>query len=233
MIPNASGSGASRGRRTRGNGVSGSRARRSRNEPGQSAGAGESNESNPLERAPGHPEDDPGDPEQVARTVCLRLLTDRPRTRQELADALRAKDVPDEAAEAVLHRFGEVGLINDAAFAESWVDSRHRGRGLARRALATELHRKGVESETAREALDALTPEQERETAERLVRRRLPSTRRLAPEARTRRLLGMLARKGYPAGMAASVIRDAISAEAQELDETYADELDTLADSDD
>src|SRR5690606_41228674 len=85
------------------------------------------------------------DPVERARAICLRLLTGTPRTRKQPADALRKRDIPDEAAEEVLSRFEEVGLINDGAFADAWVESRHHGRGLARRALARELRTKGVD----------------------------------------------------------------------------------------
>src|SRR5262249_23326143 len=77
--------------------------------------------------------------EEAARVICLRLLTSGPRTRAQLATALRKRRIPDEVADSVLGRFAEVGLIDDAAFARAWVESRHHGRGLGRRALAAEL----------------------------------------------------------------------------------------------
>ncbi|MCW2567115.1 MAG: recombinase RecX [Mycobacterium sp.] len=173
----------------------------------------------------------PADPEQAARAICLRLLTGQPRTRAELAAALQKRGIPDEAAGAVLDRFGEVGLIDDAAFAEAWVSSRHRGRGLASRALRQELHRRGVAAETVQEALGTLDDETQEETARSLVRRRLTATRTLAPDVRTRRLLGMLARKGYPAGLAARVIREEIGAELSGPDgESLVQALESLAD---
>jgi regulatory protein len=176
----------------------------------------------------------PADPEQAARTICLRLLTGQPRSRAELAAALAKRGIPDEAAAAVLDRFGEVGLIDDAAFAEAWVSSRHRGRGLARRALQQELHRRGIAAETAQAALGTLDDETQEGTARSLVRRRLAATRGLAPDVRTRRLLGMLARKGYPAGLAARVIREEIGAELTGPDgESLGEALDALADEQD
>src|SRR5262249_14409847 len=94
-----------------------------------------------------------GDPAERARAICLRLLSGTPRTRKQLADALRKREIPDEVAEEVLSRFEEVGLIDDSAFAEAWVESRHHGRGLARRALARELRTKGVDSVLIDEAV--------------------------------------------------------------------------------
>jgi len=163
----------------------------------------------------------PADPEAVARAICLRLLTMAPRTRAQLAEAMRKRDVPDDVAESVLDRFTELGFINDEAFAEAWVESRHHGRGLAKRALASELRHRGVDQETVKEAVERLDPDQEAETARRLVEKKLPSTRGLDPKVRTRRLAGMLARKGYPAGLAFRVIKEALEQEGVEIEEEY------------
>ncbi|HEX2072340.1 MAG TPA: regulatory protein RecX [Geodermatophilus sp.] len=166
----------------------------------------------PGNDVPGPLQDDPGDPESVARAICLRALTGAPKTRQQLADLLARRGVPDDAAERVLDRFGEVGLIDDAAFARAWVSSRQAGRGLARRALKAELRAKGVDGEVAEEALALVDEDDERAAARRLVQRRLPALRRVDDATATRRLLGMLARKGYGAGLAGSVVREELDA---------------------
>ena len=129
---------------------------------------------------------------------------------------LRRKGVEDEVAEQVLGRFAEVGLIDDAVFAQLWVSSRHRGKGLARRALTQELRRKGVADDAVAEAVDGLDPELELATARALVDRRLRTTAGLPLQARVRRLAGMLARKGYPAGTAFRVVKEALAAELEE-----------------
>ena len=167
------------------------------------------------------------DPESVARGICLRALTGAPKTRQQLADLLAQRGVPDEAAEAVLDRFTEVGLIDDAAYARAWVSSRQAGRGLARRALSSELRAKGVDPEVAAEAVEVVDDEDERAAAQRLVERRMPSMRRLDRTTATRRLMGMLARKGYNGGLAAAVIREALDiADDEELAAREFDDLD-------
>jgi regulatory protein len=153
-----------------------------------------------------------------ARAICLRLLTGTPRTRKQLADALRKREIPDEAAEEVLSRFEEVGLIDDGAFADAWVESRHHGRGLAGRALAQELRTKGVDSALIDEAVSQLDSEQEEATARELVARKLRATRGLDRDKRLRRLAGMLARKGYPEGMALRVVRRALEEEGEDTE---------------
>jgi regulatory protein len=179
-----------------------------------------------LESVPGSPEDAPGDPEAVARAVCLRALTGAPKTRKQLADLLVKRGVPDEAAETVLDRFTEVGLIDDAAFARAWVNSRQAGRGLARRALGAELRAKGVDAEVAAEAVDLIDDDDERVAARRLVDRKVPAMRRLDRATATRRLMGMLARKGYNGGLAAAVVREALNAAGAETADI--DEFDDL-----
>ena len=156
---------------------------------------------------PGGP--DPGG-EEAARLICLRLLTGGPRTRAQLATALRKRRIPDEVADSVLGRFAEVGLIDDAAFARAWVESRHHGRGLARKALAAELRQRGVADGEVRSAVGLLGPQDELATAQRLVARRVAASRGKPVPARARQLMSMLARKGYPAGLAAQVVREAL-----------------------
>jgi regulatory protein len=163
------------------------------------------------------------DPEARARQICLRLLTIAPRTRAQLAQAMHRGGVPDEVAEAVLNRFTDAGLIDDAAFARAWVESRHYSRGLSKRSLSAELRRHGVDNDEIREAVDALDPEQEVGTARRLVERKLASSRGRPPEARVRQAAGMLARKGYPPGLAFRLIREVMQQEGAELDELDAD----------
>nr|WP_131755739.1 regulatory protein RecX [Actinomadura fibrosa] len=142
-----------------------------------------------------------------------------PRTRAQLADALRRKGIPDEVAELVLSRFSDVGLIDDEAFAQAWVQSRHAGKGLAKRALAAELRRRGVADETVNDAVESLDPEQEEQTARALVDRKLRSTRGVEPAKRMRRLVGMLARKGYPPGLSYRVVKEALADEGADLDD--------------
>ena len=158
----------------------------------------------------------PADPESVARTIVLTKLTAQARSRHELAQALAAKAVPDDAAERVLDRFEQVGLVDDVAFANLWVRSRQSSRGLARRALAHELRGKGVDDEVIKASLDGLLPDDELRAAHRLVQRKLRNTRGLDRGVRMRRLMGLLARKGYSAGVAMQVVKDAIAADEVE-----------------
>ncbi|MCO7219301.1 regulatory protein RecX [Klenkia sp. PcliD-1-E] len=158
------------------------------------------------------------DPERAAKDICLTALTGTARSRRQLADLLAARDIPDDVAVAVLDRFEEVGLVDDAAFAAVWVRSRQSGRGLSRRALAHELRAKGIDAEVASVALEAVDPQDEWDTARALVARKVPGMRRLDTATATRRLTAMLGRKGYGAGLAAWVVREALEADGEAED---------------
>ncbi|WP_405950990.1 recombination regulator RecX [Streptomyces prunicolor] len=211
----ARGEGGSRGSTARGDGARGRRGRRG---GGRSFGESSGEDGGDFSSSRAEKEEPPADPAERARGICLRLLTGNPRTRKQLADALRKREIPDEVADEVLSRFEEVGLINDGAFADAWVESRHHGRGLARRALAQELRTKGVDSTLIDEAVSQLDSEQEETTARELVDRKLRSTRGLDRDKRLRRLAGMLARKGYSQGMALRVVRQALEEEGEDTE---------------
>jgi len=160
--------------------------------------------------------DDEADPEQVARTVVLRRLSAAPRTRKDLAEDLGRRGIPTEVIDRVLDRFTEVGLIDDAEYARLWVSSRHRSRGTARQSLRHELRAKGITDDDALEALEAIDDDLERARGLALVRSKLPSTSRLEPAARARRLVSMLMRRGYRQAEAVSIVKEAVA----DLDET-------------
>jgi regulatory protein len=159
------------------------------------------------------------DSESVARKILLDQLTGRARTRSELAGKLAARNVPTDIAGRLLDRFEEVGLVDDAAFAREWVEQRQSGRGLARRALAQELRRKGIDDEVAREALDEVDEDQEVEAARRLVQAKLRSVRSLDRDRAVRRLVGMLARKGHSSAVAFRVVKEELDVDLASFEE--------------
>lgn len=156
------------------------------------------------------------DPEAVARAICLRQLTAAPRTRGQLATVLARRNVPEPVADRVLDRLVEVGLVDDRAFAEAWVQSRHAGRGLARRALHEELTTRGVDRELAAAAVEALDPAAESAAARRLAEQALRRSRGRDTATRVRRAAGMLARRGYSPALAMTAVREALAAEGSQ-----------------
>ncbi|WP_246857548.1 regulatory protein RecX [Oerskovia sp. KBS0722] len=154
-----------------------------------------------------------------AREAILRALTAAPKSRRQLMDAMTRKGYPPEVLEPILERFEEVGLVDDAEYAGMLVRTRHGERGLSRRAIAQELRRKGIDDDTATEALDQVDEDDEAEAARDLVQRRLARTTGLDREVRTRRIVGMLARRGYSPSLALSLVREELAREGESPDD--------------
>lgn len=146
----------------------------------------------------------------LAKNMVLRKLTRAPQTRQQLADYLLERGITEVVADEVLGRMTEVGLINDVEFAAMFVRSKRASRGLAPRVLAQELRQRGVDADIIEQELAGISPADDRELAETLVARKLTSVARFDVETRTRRLTSMLVRKGFNAGLAYEVVREAI-----------------------
>ena len=112
----------------------------------------------------------------------------------------------------LLDRFSELDLVDDEAFAEQWVTSRHRTRGLSRRALGEELRRKGVSPEVILEATSAVGRDDEVAAATDLARKRLRAMGAITdPVVIRRRLAGALARRGYGPEVVYSVVARVLS----------------------
>jgi regulatory protein len=156
--------------------------------------------------------------EELARALCLRLLTARARTRAELAGQLAKRGYPDDLSARVLDRLTDVGLVDDAGFAEHWVHSRRANAGKGNRALAAELHTKGVDNDVITSVLGGINPAAERGRAEQLVRARLRREKLgddNADARASRRLVAMLARRGFDQTMAYDVVSAELATERE------------------
>lgn len=168
------------------------------------------------------PELDPdANPASVARAIVLRQLTNSPKSRFQLSQKLAERHIPEDVAEAVLDRFVEVKLIDDAEFAMLWVRSRSMYKSLSRSALQRELAEKGIAEDVALEALEQIDPDTERNQAKELVRRKLKGSLDLSERSErdkyTRRWVAMLARKGFSPSLAFAIV-------AEVIDESFLDD---------
>jgi regulatory protein len=164
------------------------------------------------------------DPVSVAQAIVYRQLTASAKSRLQLAQKLAERNIPDDVAAAVLDRFQEARLINDAEFADMWVRSRAQSRTLAKGALRRELADKGIDQETASAALEQLSDEDEEAAARQLVERKLRPGVDLQDRAErdkaARRLASMLARKGYQPSQAFRIVNEVLESRAgAEIDE--------------
>jgi regulatory protein len=155
--------------------------------------------------------------EEQARNLCLRLLTARARTRAELEGHLTKRGYPEDVSDRVLNRLAQVGLIDDIDFAEQWVQSRRVNAGKGKRALAAELRTKGVDNDVITAVLADIDAGAERQRAEELVREKLRREKLVVDDdvKVTRRLVGMLARRGYSQTMAFDVVKSELASERE------------------
>lgn len=156
------------------------------------------------------------DPYTRAKTIVYNQLAYSAKTRGQLRKKLQAEGFDAELIEPLLDKFEAAKLIDDAEYAQSFVSQKSRTKKLSRAALRRELAERGVRGEEAENALAQRTDEQEREDAAELVRKKLRPGMDLSDRAEkdkvTRRLLGMLARRGYSSSVSMSVIREELAA---------------------
>ena len=156
------------------------------------------------------------DPYTRAKTIVYNQLAYSAKTRGQLRKKLQAEGFEAELIEPLLDKFQAAKLIDDAEYAQTFVAQKSRTKKLSRAALRRELAERGVRGEEAENALAQRTDEQEREDAAELVRKKLRPGMDLSDRAEkdkiTRRLLGMLARRGYSSSVSMSVIREELAA---------------------
>lgn len=162
------------------------------------------------------------DPYTRAKTIVYNQLAYSAKTRGQLRKKLQSEGFEAELIEPLLDKFEAAKLIDDAEYAETFVRQKSRTKKLSRAALRRELAERGVRGEEAENALAQRTDEQEREDAAELVRKKLRPGMNLSDRAEkdrvTRRLLGMLARRGYSSSVSMSVIREELAAYGAEDD---------------
>ncbi|WP_418277254.1 regulatory protein RecX [Isoptericola jiangsuensis] len=156
------------------------------------------------------------DATELARESVLRTLTAAPKSRAELARSLARKGFPEAVVDPVLERMQAVQLVDDEAYADMIVRTRHAERGQARRAISRELSRRGIDADTAAVALEQIDPEDERCAAAALARKHVARTRGLDRDVRLRRAVGALSRKGYGPSVAFAAVKDALADEGEE-----------------
>ena len=172
--------------------------------------AGSTGSPDPGETGPGLTEEERAE-EIQAKNICLRLLADSARPRANLAQKLAQRGISPAVIDRVLDRFTEVGLIDDQAYAEAYVRTKHQERSLSRRALTSELRRKGVDDAVVAAAAEQVDPVAEEDAATRLVAKRAPAALAAGPDAARRRLLALLDRRGYPADLSIRVVEGVLA----------------------
>jgi regulatory protein len=147
--------------------------------------------------------------EQRAKNVMLHQLSRQAKSEHQLREVLIKREIPAEIIDKVITRFTEAGLIDDRQVAQTIAHTRRATRGLSSSAIKRELAQKGISAEIIESTLAVFAAEDELATAISIATRRIRSLAKFEPDVRKRRLLGFLARKGYPGSVAFAAIKAA------------------------
>ncbi|MFM1826465.1 MAG: hypothetical protein RLZZ37_1100 [Actinomycetota bacterium] len=150
------------------------------------------------------------DQNQIAKQVLLRRLSNAPRTRKELAQDLKKKKIEEDIAQNALDRFEELGLINDQTYSENFVSTTHQRRKLGKKALKQQLRSKGVSEEIASQAVSQISEDEEFSAALALALKKIRSIQNDDPQTQIRKIVGLLARKGYSSSLSFQVAKEVI-----------------------
>jgi regulatory protein len=172
--------------------------------------------------------DDPA----VVLEAAARLLEARARSIGEVRRRLTSAGYRSDLVEGAITRLGELGMLDDEAFARAWVESRDRARPRGERALADELRLRGVDRTVIAAALDErrdasagaasdheVAPSADEAAATRLLERNSRLLARVAdPRARRQRAYALLARNGFDPGVCATLAARIVEAPESDAD---------------
>jgi regulatory protein len=152
------------------------------------------------------------DPYERAKSLAWKALNKRDRTVDEVGGMLLAKRVEPAVADRVVTELIELGYLDDARYAERFAEDRRRLDGWGSERIARRLRELGVDREHVDAALAGQDPEEEREAAMQLLRRRCPQP----PSTRGERdrALGILIRRGFAPDLAFDALRRHAGVEA-------------------
>ena len=159
------------------------------------------------------------------RAKALRLLDQRMRSRKELVERLEAvEEFPTSMIEEVVDDLTRSGLVNDELFASEWVRQRFASRGKSKMVLNRELQEKGIDASLRADALEQITHNAEEEVARKLAAKKAATIKTVAADFNTkqkdlRKVVGVLARRGFPSELSMSIARDQLEERYRELEE--------------
>ncbi len=149
--------------------------------------------------------------EKEAWNFALKILGISPKSRNEMIERLKTKGYTGGLAEKTAARLEAVGFLNDRALAAGLVARMAASRkGFGKRKAAFELKRRGFDAAAAAEALEALTGEVQKESAEVLAQALWAKTGKMPFLKRKKKLFDTLVRRGFDFGMTQQVIEKVI-----------------------
>ena len=144
--------------------------------------------------------------EKRAKNILLHQLTRSAKTESQLREVLLKREIPQGIIDSVISDFLSAGLIDDLAFAKSYLASR-LARGKAVRLISRELRQKGIAEDVIESVCSEISIEDQRQQVIELARRRAERLAGLESEVRRRSLSGYLLRRGFPGALVSQAVR--------------------------
>jgi regulatory protein len=141
--------------------------------------------------------------------TAFTLLSYRSRSKKELHDRLKKKDVDDKNIKEISGRLEELGYLNDVNFAKNMASYR-KSQGKGREFIKNDLKLKGVDNQTITEVLDNLYTSEAEETDQikQIAVNKLKLLKNQPAEEVKNKLLGLLSRRGFPIDKIFDVLKD-------------------------
>jgi len=129
-----------------------------------------------------------------AKQSAIHFIEYRPRSITEVRRNLKKKGFDETAIETALTRLQEIGLLDDVAFANYWVEQRETFKPRSQMALRQELMQKGVDRAIIDEAIRMVDEEA---AARKAAEKKLYSWRNLPEDQFKKKANSFLQRKGF------------------------------------
>lgn len=143
------------------------------------------------------------DAREVALQRALKYLDYRPRTEAEIRKHLSEKEVEEGIIDEVVKRLRRNNLVDDARFAENWVENRSEFRPRGKRALAYELRQRGIDRKAIDQVLEDVDEDQ---LAYQAALKQYRKYRRFDWPDFRKKMFGFLARRGFNYAASAEAI---------------------------
>ena len=131
---------------------------------------------------------------EAAYQRALNFLSYRSRSENEIQQNLQKHNIAEEIIPEVLSRLREDRLVNDRDFANQWVENRNKFHPRGKRALRTELIKKGISNQIIEEILQDINEE---ELAIKFARGKISRLIALEKQEYQKKMYGYLSRRGF------------------------------------
>ena len=144
---------------------------------------------------------------------AMKYLAIKDRSVSEMQSYLDGKDFGEADVDATVARLIELGLLDDARFAQRFVETRTASKPISRRHLRDQLKSHGIGAAEIEAALESVEDTDEADNARTVAEKFMRQFRDLEPEKRRERVLSRLIARGFSSDVARKAYEAVLSEE--------------------